>query len=108
MDLPTFRRQFKFQEEHVKHDTSITWTTEVVRRADNVVVDRVKTTLDVLEASDWIADSHTALSLDQWNWDRLIDNLRRGHLDSFAQRGPIDDWLPLNRDRNPDLEMYYQ
>jgi len=92
---------------HNPNDGNLIVITEAVRRTDNVVVDRVKSTIDIQETNSWIADSNTAISVTPWNWDKVADATKRAQLDYFAQRVPIDGWYPLDRTANPDIsEMY--
>lgn len=82
-------------------------TTVAIRRQNNQVVDKVKTTIDIQETNDWIVDSNSMGSITSWNWDRLLDETKRAHLDYFAQRATIDDWYPLNKTDNPDISDLY-
>lgn len=82
-------------------------TTVAIRRADNRVVDRVRTSIDIQETTDWLIDSNAPSSLIPWNWNKLIDQAKRGHLDYFAQRAPIENYYPLNDVENPDISRMY-
>lgn len=86
---------FKFQIKN-KDAENLLAITEVIRRKDEVVVDGVKTSIDIQETNDWILGSQTEISLTPWDWEKLIDQTKRYHLDYFAQRIPIDNFYPLN------------
>jgi hypothetical protein len=81
---------------------------KAIRRSDNQVVDSVRTSIDIQETNNWIKDSQTAVSLSQWDWKKVVDQAKRAHLDYFAQRAPIDNYLPLNKEENPDISNMYQ
>lgn len=81
---------------------------KAIRRSDQRVVDRVKTTIDIQETNNWIFDSQSMASITPWDWDKLIDETKRAQLDYFAQRAPIDDYYPLNKTDNPDITNMYQ
>lgn len=80
---------------------------EAIRRAGKKVVDRVKTTIDIQETNDWIFDSNSMASVTPWNWQQVVEETKRAHLDYFAQRAPIDNWYPLNKQTTPDISDIY-
>lgn len=75
-------------------------TTEAVRRSDGKVVDRVRTSIDIQETTDWIVDSNSMISATPWDWNKLIDQAKRAQLDYFAQRAPIDNYYPMDSSVN--------
>jgi len=82
-------------------------TTEVIRKSSEVIVDGVRASIDINETNDWLSDSQTEMSLIPWDWDKLIDQTKRGQLDYFAQRVPITDFFPLNSETDiSNLECY--
>lgn len=83
-------------------------TTETIRRIDNVVVDRVRTNYDIQDMSQMISDSHTAISLMPFDWEKVVDHTKRAHIDYFAQRAPIDDYYSLDKKTNPDISNFYK
>ena len=97
MTLEQFLAIYRFQtREHNVGNINYIIITEVIRRSDNAIVDGIKTTLDINQTNDWVADSHTAISLNQLDWPTIIDRAIRAQLDFFAQRVPISDFLPIN------------
>jgi hypothetical protein len=81
--------------------------TEIIRRSDNHVMDTIKTKHDIGEVSQLIGDSQTMISLMPLDWIKVIDHTKRAHIDSFAQRIPIDDFYSLNNSDNPDITHMY-
>lgn len=92
---------------HNQENVNLIISTEAIRRADNKVVDRVKTTIDIQETNDWIIDSNSMTSVTPWNWQQLVEETKRAQLDYFAQRAPIDNWYPLDKETNPDISGIY-
>lgn len=78
------------------------WEVDVVsravRRSNGQTVARVRTIIDVLEMQEKINDSWAPNSLTPWNWEKVIDRMKRAHLDYFAQEFPIDGFFPQNLD----------
>jgi len=70
--------------------------TQVIRLNNKVVIETVKTTINIDQTNDWIIDSQSEISLTTWDWDKLIDQTKRAQLDYFAQRVPIEDFFPMN------------
>ncbi len=97
MTLKQFLTNYKFEfNSHVLSNTIYVAITKVIRLSDDVVVDRVKTSIDIYETNDWIDASQSPFSPIPWNWDSIIDQTKRGQLDYYAQRLPITDFFPLN------------
>ncbi len=63
--------------------------------------------MNIQSTNDWIQDSHAQTSLIQWDAQKIIDEIKRGQMDYFAQRGQILDFFPLNKEDNPDINIYY-
>jgi len=80
---------------------------QAIRRSDNNVVDAVTTTINIQETNDWIVDSQSMISVTPWDWNKLIDQAKRAHLDYFVQRAPIDNYYPLDTVANPDISNMY-
>jgi hypothetical protein len=98
MTLEQFLETYRFQTtEQNQGNINYVIITEVIRRTDNAVVDGIKTTLDINQTNDWVADSHTAISLNQLDWPTIIDSAIRAQLDFFALRVPITDFFPMNK-----------
>lgn len=83
-------------------------TTEAIRRADNVVVDRVRTNYDIQDMAQKIGDSQTLISLMPFDWKKVVDHTKRAHIDYFAQRAPIDGYYSLDRQTNSDISKFYE
>jgi|LSQX01.3.fsa_nt_gb hypothetical protein len=99
MTLDQFLGTYGFRtSEHNVGNINYVIITEVFRRADNTIVDGIKTTLDINETNDWIRDSHSAISLNQLDGKTIIDSAIRAQLDFFAQRVPITDFFPMNKE----------
>lgn len=79
---------------------------KAIKRSDNSTVDQVSTTIRIQEASTWIADSNTQVSLDQLSWDNIIEQAKRAQLDYFAQRAHIQNYYPLNS--STDITNMYE
>lgn len=107
MNLAAFKKEFYSQLENYTDSFNVTVVSKAIRRSDNKQVDAVKTVLNIEEKSEWIIDSQQPNSLNQWDCEKLLDQTKRGHLDWFARRAPIDNFYPLNNEENPDIEIYY-
>lgn len=108
MTIQEFKQNFCFRVKIQNPDNkNLTIITEAVRKKDNVVVDGVKTTIDIQETRLWINDSQSSFSIIPWSWEKLIDQTKRFQLDYFAQRAPIEDWYPLDKQTNSDISDLY-
>jgi len=108
MTIQEFKRDYYCKvTTHNLGNVNLIIITEAIRRADNKVVDRVKTTIDIQETNDWIFDSNSMASVTPWNWQQLVEEAKRAQLDYFAQRAPIDNWYPLDKQTNPDISDFY-
>jgi len=107
MTIQEFKQNFCLKIKTLNTGVSLTIITEAIRRADNKVVDGVKTTIDIHETNDWIVDSNTMTSLTPWNWEQYIEKTKRFQLDYFVQRANIENWYPLDSQTNPDLTDLY-
>lgn len=92
----------------IQENINLIITTEVIRRLDNVVVDRVKTNYDIQDTGQKILDSKTVISLMPFDWEKIVDHTKRAHIDYFAQRAPIEDFSLLDRQTNSDFTKFYQ
>ena len=108
MNLQTFKNDFYCKLERYTDSLNVTIISKAFRKSDDSQVDAVKTVLNIQEKSEWIIDSQQPNSLTQWDWERLLDQTKRGHLDWFARRAPIDNFFPLNNEENPDIDIYYR
>lgn len=102
-----FKQDYYCELEIHNDNYTVTIITRAKRCSDGQIVDSVKTIFNIQETNDWIRDSHSPVSLIQWDWQKLLDQTKRFHLDYFAQRAPIDNFYPLNRETTPDIEVYY-
>lgn len=89
-----------------QHGGNLVIISKAVRRENRSVVDGVKTTIDIQETNEWLGDSQ--FSSTPMDWNHLIDQTKRAHLDYFVQRAPIDDFYPLNSEENPDVSDMYR
>ena len=108
MTLQEFKDNFYCKVDHSSNGITFTVKSTAYRKSDNYPVDSVITNMNIQRTNDWIHNSHAQTSLIQWDADKLIDEIKRGHLDYFAQRGQISGFLPLNKDGNPDIDIYYE
>lgn len=60
------------------------------------VVDSVRTSIDIQETTDWIVDSNSVISVTPWDWDKLIDQIKRTQLAYFVQIANIDNYYPMD------------
>lgn len=60
------------------------------------------------DMSQKIGDSQTITSLMTFDWEKVVELTQRAHLDYFAQRVPIDDYVKLNIKINPDISFFYK
>ena len=81
---------------------------QAIRRNNRIVIDSVKTTVDIPNTNDWIDDSNTPASITPWDWNMFVDQVRRLQLDYFVQRAHITNYYPLNQEENPDVSDMYQ
>jgi hypothetical protein len=52
--------------------------TQVIKSSNVAVVDDVSTNINIRETNNWINDSQTAISLNEWDWDKIIEEAKRG------------------------------
>ena len=108
MTIQEFKKNFCLKIKTQNTGVTLTIITEAIRRADNKVVDGVKTTIDIQETHDWIVDSNSIVSVTPWSWEQYIDETKRFQLDYFARRASIENWYPLDKETNPDIsDLYY-
>jgi hypothetical protein len=108
MTIQEFKRDFCCKVTiHNQDNVDLIIISEAIRRNDGTVVDHVRTTIYIQTTNSWISDSNSMTSITPWNWTKLIDETKRMQLDYFAQRAPIVDWYPLNREENPDISDIY-
>lgn len=97
MKLKQFLALYKFEfTGQVLMNSTYVAITKVIRLADNKVVDRIKTSIDIYEMNDFLEASQSPFSATPWDWNQIIDQTKRGQLDFYAQRVPISDFFPLN------------
>ncbi|MBC7524103.1 MAG: hypothetical protein H7239_06665 [Flavobacterium sp.] len=70
--------------------------TELIRISDNAVMDCIRTILDISETNDFVNDSQ--YSSTPFDWSKIKEQTKRGQLDYYAQRFPINNFFPLNTD----------
>jgi hypothetical protein len=96
-NIEQFLNLYKFQFTEINsNNLKYEIITEIINLKDNKVIDNVRTTININEANIWISDSQTEFSIISWDWNKLIEQTKRNHLDFFAQRVPIIDFFPLN------------
>jgi asparagine synthetase A len=109
MTIEQFERNYFCKLEIPPHDNfTLQIISKAIRRNDNSQVDAVRTSINIQETNDWLNDSQTTASLNQWDWEKILDQTKRAHLDYFAQRAPIEDFYPLDTDTNQDIDKYYE
>lgn len=91
-----------------QNEINLRVVTEAIRRTSEKIVDSVQTTIDIRKTNNWINDSQTPISVIEWDWNKVIDEAKRAQLDYFAQRAPINDYYPLNKEENPNTNDMYQ
>ena len=91
-----------------ENETNLQILTEAINRQNGKAEDSVETIINIRETNNWINDSRTAISLIEWSWESVIDKTKRGQLDYFAQRVPIDNYYPLNSNEIPNIEEMYR
>lgn len=107
MTLQDFKNNFYCKFETANNGITFTAKSTVYRKSDKSLVDSVITNMNIQSTNDWIQDSHAQTSLIQWDAQKIIDEIKRGQMDYFAQRGQILDFFPLNKVDNPDINIYY-
>tara|TARA_R110000822_G_C15250240_1_gene487259 strand:+ start:712 stop:1038 length:327 start_codon:yes stop_codon:yes gene_type:complete len=88
--------------------TDLRIVTEVIRRNNGAVVDGVETKINIRETNNWINDSQTLVSLNEWDWGKIVEEAKRAQLDYFSQRIPIEDYFPLDRASNASIDDIYK
>ena len=91
--LIIYRCEFKTTNQD---NINIIFTSKVIRRSDNFIVDKINISIDYYESNNWVNDSQSVASLHLWDWTKLIDQYKRYQLDYFAQRARIVDYFPMN------------
>jgi len=90
------------------NQTDLRIVTEVIRRSNGAGVDGVETKINIRETNNWINDSQTVVSLNEWDWEKIVEQAKRGQLDYFSQRIPIEDYFPLDRASNASIDDIYR
>ena len=108
MTKEQFLKEYYCKVNITQNQSDLRIVTQVIKRSNGAVVDDVSTNINIRETNNWINDSQTAISLNEWDWDKIIEEAKRGQLDYFAQRIPIDDYYPLDRTVNPDIDDMYR
>lgn len=109
MTLTEFNRDFycTFEIEN-QNDQHLVIISTAKSRLDNSTVDKVKTTIDINKTSNWIRNSQSPISINTWDWGKVIDKTKRAQLDYFVMRAPIENFYPMNYIENPSIDEYYQ
>jgi len=108
MTIQEFKQNYCLRVQILNPDNiNLTIITEAIRKKDNVIVDSVKTTIDIQETNSWISDSNSMVSITPWSWEKLVDETKRAQLGYFAQRAPIENWFLLDKRTNPDISDLY-
>lgn len=106
MTIEQFLKTYKFSfDAQIVGGTTYLMITRVFRREDNKLMDSVRTYNDVYETNNWITDSQTMVSLNEWDLESFVEEIKRFQLDYFARRVPIEDVYPLNRET--DISEFY-
>lgn len=92
---------------HNQGNVNLQIVSKVLRRRDNAEIDQVVTNMDINETTEWIIDSQSRISLIPFDWEKIIDQVKRAQLDYFMQRAHITDYYPLNTTENPDISDMY-
>ena len=92
----------------IVNNSKLIVTSTIHSKNDDVYVYGIKTEMDSEITSEWINDSHAPNSLRQWNIQDVVDTIKRSHMDCFAQKFQIKDFFPLNKETNPDIDIYYK
>jgi hypothetical protein len=109
MTLQQFLNKFYCKVDiQIQGDINLVITTEAIRRSDDAVVYSARASYNIQDVSQKISDSQTGISLSPFDWEKVIDETKRAHLDYFAQRAPIEDYYSLDRINNPDISIFYQ
>ncbi len=87
--------KFEFTGQVVGNSTYIA-ITKVIRISNNIIVDGIRSSIDLYEMNNIIDASQSPFSATPWNWDDIIDQTKRAQLDYFAQRVPIEEFFPRN------------
>jgi len=107
MTIQEFKQNFCLKIKTQNTGVTLTIITEAIRRADNKVVDAVKTQIDIQETNDWIMDSNSIISATPWSWKQFIEETKRFQLEYFVQRANIENWYPLDKQANLDISDLY-
>jgi hypothetical protein len=91
-----------------QNDQHLVIVSTAKNRLNNLTVDSVKTTIDIHKTTNWIVDSQSPISVNTWDWTKVIEKTKRAQLDYFVMRAPIEDFYPLSYNDNPSIEEFYQ
>lgn len=107
MKFKDFTANYGFRFRTVNDGRELTAITEVIRKTDGRRMGGVKSSFDILETGIQLDDSQTPASLIEWDWNKLIEETKRFHLDHFAVLIPIDDFYPRNSETETD-DLYLE
>jgi hypothetical protein len=106
MDKNDFIKNYKLvYEEKVLQNQTYEAITKVIRRKNKTIAYQVKTSQDIVDANNWIIDSQSEISISSWDWEKLKDSIKRGHLNLIVLEAPIVDFFPLDSDS--DISEFY-
>jgi hypothetical protein len=105
MTLETFLKDYCCTCTTSNDGNNIRIHSKAIRRSDDMMVDEIGTVLPVSETSMWVSDSKEMNPFNPITKEQIIDFAKRGQLNWFAMRAPIDDYFPLNSET--DISMMY-
>lgn len=79
--------------------------TELLNRADEKVISRVKSEFDILETDAQIHDAAVMGAITPINWDIIEKSTKHYHLDYFIVMFKVPDFYPANR--TTDISEYF-
>lgn len=105
MELEQFKSEYGFKFTTSQKGRKLIATTEAFRKSDNQRMGGITSVFDVYDIGDELQDSQTSGHAFEWDWEKLMEETKRVHLDHFAKLIPIEDFCPRNRD--VDIESLY-
>lgn len=107
MTIDEFRAKYYLKFSLVQEGQFYVSRTDLFERSSNKRVDGVEARNAVIDLDNWIIDSQSIISATPWTFDQFFNEVMRAQFDHYCRLIPIINFLPLDRNANPDLTGFY-
>ncbi len=105
LTIEDFLKEYRFVFYKKTQNEDIVFTTEIVNRktGENYLFP-INISININKLEDWL----NIPSVFSWTMDKVIDDVKRHQLDYFAQCLSIDNFFPLDRKTNTNIDNLYK